>query len=57
MSFIDNLDKIITRHNDLSDKLSSGTRGDEFIKMSREFSELSPIVEKIIGYQVIYWKR
>ena len=51
MSFIDNLDKIITRHNDLSDKLSSGTRGDEFIKMSREFSELSPIVEKIIGYQ------
>lgn len=51
MSFIDNLDKIITRHNDLSTKLSTGARGDEFIKMSKEFSELSPIVEKITSYQ------
>jgi len=51
MSFIDNLDKIITKHNQLSSKLSEGTRGDEFIKMSKEFSELSPIVEKITSYK------
>jgi peptide chain release factor 1 len=52
MSFIDNLDKIITKHSDLSSKLSSGvSHGDEFVKMSKEFSDLSPIVEKIIKYQ------
>ena len=52
MSFIDNLDKIITKHNDLSTKLSSGgSHGDEFVKMSKEFSDLSPIVEKILKYQ------
>jgi len=51
MSFLDNLDKIITKHNDLSSKLSSELRGDEFIKMSREFSDLTPIVEKIHTYQ------
>lgn len=51
MSFLENLDKIITKHNELSSKLSSGTVGEEFVKMSKEFSDLSPIVEKITIYQ------
>lgn len=52
MSFIDNLDKIITRHQELSSKLSSGNlSGDEFAKISKELSDLEPIVEKIIKYK------
>lgn len=51
MSFIDNLDKIITKHSDLSEKLGTGVSGEEFIKMSKEFANLSPIVEKIVAYK------
>ena len=51
MSFIDNLDKILLRHQDLSDKLSSNISGEEFIKASKEFAELSPIIESIVKYK------
>ena len=51
MSFIQNLDKIITKHQDLSDRLASGIMGEDFVKTSKEFSDLSPIVDKIILYK------
>jgi peptide chain release factor 1 len=51
MSFIDNLDKILFRHQDLSDKLSTNISGEEFIKASKEFAELSPIIESIVKYK------
>ncbi|RYE06559.1 MAG: peptide chain release factor 1 [Rickettsiaceae bacterium] len=47
MSLDDNLDKILKRHAELSNKLSSSFSGEEFIKVSKEYAELSPIVEKI----------
>lgn len=51
MSFQDNLKKIIKRQQELSDKLAAGVTGDEFIKSSKEYSQLEPIVERIIAYQ------
>lgn len=53
MSFIGNLDKIITKHKDLSDKLATGVMSDDFVKLSKEFSDLSPVVEKIQAYQAV----
>ena len=50
MSFQENLDKILIKQQDLSDKLSSGITGEEFVKASKEYAELDPIVEKIIEY-------
>ena len=47
MSFEGNLDKILQRQAELSEKLSSGIRGDDFVQASRDYSELEPIVEKI----------
>ena len=50
MSFQANLDKILIKQQDLSDKLSSGITGEEFVKASKEYAELEPIVETIIEY-------
>ncbi len=50
MSFLENLEKIVLRHNELSDKLSTGIMGDDFVKSSKEYSELEPIIEKINRY-------
>lgn len=51
MSFEDNLSKIIRRYQELSDSLSSGIMGEEYIKNSKEYSQLGPVVEKINQYQ------
>lgn len=51
MSFQDNLDKILERVKDLSDKLSSGLSGEEFVKVSKDYSELEGIAEKISTYK------
>ncbi len=51
MSFIDNLDRILVKSEDLSAKLATGVVGDDFVKISKEFSDLTPIVEKIIQYK------
>ena len=51
MSFQENLQKIIEKHRDLSNKLSEGLAGEEFIKASREYSQMETIVEKINLYQ------
>jgi len=50
MSFEDNLSKIIRRYQELSDSLSSGIMGEEYIKNSKEYSQLGPVVEKINQY-------
>jgi peptide chain release factor 1 len=51
MSFRENLEKIIARHEELSNKLASseGMGKDEFVQNSKEYSDLTPIVEKING--------
>ena len=51
MSFEGNLDKILQRQAELSEKLSSGIRGDDFVQGSKDYSELEPIVEKITEYK------
>lgn len=50
MSFEDNLSKIVTKHAELSSKLATGISGEEFIKCSKEFSDLDPIVLQINKY-------
>jgi len=51
MSFINNLDKILAKHEELSNMLSSGVVGEEFVKNSKEFSDMVPVVEQIIVYK------
>lgn len=53
MNITDNLDKILVKHHDLSEKLASGVLGEEFVKYSKEYAELEPIVEKINKYKKV----
>lgn len=53
MSFIENLDKIIKKHGELSDKLSGNLSGEEYSKLSKEFSDLSNVVEEITKYKKV----
>lgn len=53
MSFINNLQKILQRYQELSDKLSTNLATDEFIKLSKEYAELETIVYKINEYNKI----
>lgn len=53
MSFHDNLDKILKKHSDLSDKLASGVTGEEFVKCSKEFSDIEPIADVINQYKKV----
>jgi peptide chain release factor 1 len=50
-TFTDNLDKIVERHTNLETQLSRGIVDSEFPKMMKEFSELTPITEKINLYK------
>ena len=50
-TFTDNLDKIVERHANLEAELSKGIVDSEFAKMMKEFSELTPITEKINLYK------
>jgi len=50
MSFQENLNKILAKHQELSDKLSSGIKGEEFVRCSKEYSELEEVVYKINNY-------
>ena len=51
MSLDDNLNRVLARHEELSSLMSSGTQpsADKFVKMSREYAELSPVVVGIIA--------
>ena len=53
MSLQENLNKILLKQQELSDKLASGITGDEFVKASKEYSELEPVVEKIVEYNKV----
>lgn len=50
MSFQDNLNKILAKHAELSNSLSSGIAGEEFVRASKEYADLDPIVEKINSF-------
>ncbi|WP_375327278.1 peptide chain release factor 1 [Candidatus Tisiphia endosymbiont of Nemotelus uliginosus] len=50
MSFSNNLTKILNKYQELSQKLSSGIMGEEFIKASKEYADLEEIVETITKY-------
>jgi peptide chain release factor 1 len=52
-NFIDNLDNMVERHKALEAELSKGIVGEEFAKLMKEFSDLTPIVEKINAYKKI----
>ena len=50
MNFQKNLYKIIEKHEKLSQRLAEGVIGEEYIRASKEFSNLEPIVDKIKKY-------
>ena len=48
MSFIDNLDRVLRRHDELRDMLSGGElSADAFMKASKEYADLTPLVEAV----------
>jgi peptide chain release factor 1 len=49
MNIDSKLDHLIKRHNELRDKLSSQVTGGEFGKLSKEFSDLTPVVETALA--------
>ena len=51
MSLDENLNRVLARHEELSSLMSSGNHSsaDEFVKMSREYSELTPVVEGVLS--------
>ncbi len=53
MSFEDRLDTLVRRHQELRDMLSGGGKvsGSDFAKFSKEYSDLTPLVETIQTYQ------
>ncbi|MDE3015461.1 MAG: peptide chain release factor 1 [Pseudomonadota bacterium] len=52
MSFSDRLDTLVRRHQELNDMLSAGqVSGSDFAKYSREYADLTPLVETIQAYQ------
>jgi peptide chain release factor 1 len=51
MSFDSNLDKIVKRHSALESLLSSGNITDDYAALSKEFSDLSNLIEYINAYR------
>jgi peptide chain release factor 1 len=52
MSWTDNIDRVVDRHTELSDRMAAGGLDAEaFQAMSMEYAELSPIVEKALAYR------
>ncbi|MFT6332937.1 MAG: peptide chain release factor 1, partial [Lentimonas sp.] len=52
MSFSEKLNSIITRYEDLSQKvLDPAKLGDNYAKVSKEYSDLGPIVKTITEFQ------
>jgi peptide chain release factor 1 len=47
------LDALVNRHALVESQLASGVTGDEFVSLSREFSDLSPVVEVIKAYRQV----
>ena len=53
MSFEDNLDKILEKHDSLAKKLGEPLSGEEFGKISKEYADLTSIVEKVEEYKKV----
>ena len=52
MNFEDRLDMLVRRHDELRDMLGEGKiGGSDFAKFSKEYSDLTPLVETIQTYQ------
>jgi peptide chain release factor 1 len=52
MSFEDRLELLVRRHDELSDTLGGGqVSGSDFAKLSKEYSDLTPLVETIHAYK------
>ncbi len=52
MNFEDRLDMLVRRHDELRDMLGAGkVGGSDFAKYSKEYSDLTPLVETIQAYQ------
>jgi peptide chain release factor 1 len=51
VSLDENLNRVLARHEELSSLMSSGKQpsADKFVKMSREYSELTPVVEGVLA--------
>jgi len=47
MNFQDKLDMLVRRHDELRDAMARPDTGNEFARISKEFSDLTPIVEKV----------
>jgi peptide chain release factor 1 len=47
----DKLDLILRKHEEISAKLSDGASGQEFVALSRELSDLDPVVEAIRAFR------
>jgi peptide chain release factor 1 len=47
------LDTLIARHAEVEAELSRQLAGDAFVRLSREFAELSPIVETVKAYRAV----
>ncbi|MEP9354810.1 peptide chain release factor 1 [Xanthobacter sp. KR7-65] len=41
------LDQLVARHAEIEAALSRGAEGEEFVRLGREFSDLSPVVEQV----------
>jgi peptide chain release factor 1 len=53
MSLLESLDKISNRYDDLSKKLGTGIIDDDFVKMSKEYAELTHVIDKINSYKKV----
>jgi peptide chain release factor 1 len=47
------LDALLARHSLVESELSTNLARDEFVKLSREFSELGPVIEAIKAYRAV----
>ena len=45
------MDALLARHSLVESELASGLSPEAYVKLSREFSELSPVVESIKAYR------
>lgn len=41
------LDQLVARHAEIEAALSAGAEGEEYVRLGREFSDLSPVVEQV----------
>jgi peptide chain release factor 1 len=47
------LDALLSRHSMVESELASGLNPDDYVKLSREFSELGPVIDAIKAYRAV----